>query len=175
MAARLPWDQQVAQAGSHQATASNRALALSLLDLEVEQIALVACVEFDGAEDRTVVGVTRRPGLRNAVDVQIENEVDRRRLTIALSCHEFSEENSANGSSLTDTGFNISIRFLEFRHIRDFDRFADGATVPLEIYPDDPPTLPELPPGFQRKLLSPLIHPEIRSLSEAERGATSWE
>jgi hypothetical protein len=43
-----------------------------------------------------------------------------------------------------------------------------SATVPLEIHPDDRPELPPLPPGYQRNLLSPFYHPELRSLSEPD-------
>jgi hypothetical protein len=137
-------------------------------DSEVEQIALVARKEFDREDEWSVSSVARRSGQRDVVDLRIERDLDQRRLTIPLTCQEFSEENPANGSRLTDMVFNISIRLLEFNGIRGFDEFEDGATVPLEIYPDDGHQLPTLRPGVRRNLLSPFSHPELR-LSEHEQ------
>jgi hypothetical protein len=137
-------------------------------DSEVAQIALVAREEFEQEAEWKVSTVFRPSGRRNVVEIHIENDRDHRCLIIPVTCQEFSEENPANGSQLTDTVFNISIRLMEFNGIRGFDEFEDGATVSLEIYPADRPELPPLPPGFERKLLSPFYHPELRSLSEPD-------
>jgi hypothetical protein len=127
-------------------------------DSEVEQIALVAHEQF-GQDGRWVVNsVARRSALRDVVHLQIENEQDDRRVTIPLTCQEFSEPNPANGSQLTDTVFNISIRLMEFTDIRGFDEFEDGATVPLEIYPEGRAQPDKLPSGVERHLMSPFRH-----------------
>ena len=135
-------------------------------DSEVEQIAQVARWEFGQEGEWTVSRVTRSPGHPDAVDVQIDSTLDQRRLTIPLTYQEFSEENSANGSQLTDAVFNISVRLMEFRHIRGFDEFEDGATVPLDIYPEGRPglfdDLPRLPPGHRYNLISPFYRDELQ-------------
>lgn len=127
-------------------------------DSEVEQIALVAHEQFGRDGGWVVNSVTRRSGLRDVIHLQIENERDHRRVTVPLTCQEFSEENPANGSQLTDTVFNISIRLMEFTDIRGFDEFEDGATVPLEIYPEGRAQPDTLPPGAERHLMSPFWH-----------------
>jgi len=136
-------------------------------DCEVGHIAQVARWEFEEEGEWTVSRVTRSPGHPDVVNLQIDSTLDQRRLTIPLTYQEFSEANSANGSELTDAVFNISVRLMEFRHIRGFDEFEDGATVPLDIYPESRPglfdDLPPLRPGNQYKLISPFYRTERRS------------
>jgi hypothetical protein len=135
-------------------------------DSEVGQIAHVARWEFGQEGEWTVSRVTRGAGHPDVVNVQIDSTLNQRRLTIPLNYQEFSEENSANGSQLTDAVFNISVRLMEFRHIRGFDEFEDGATVPLDIYPEGRPglfdDLPRLPPGHRYNLISPFYRDELQ-------------
>jgi hypothetical protein len=107
-------------------------------DLEVEQISAVVHEEFQQSQDSrwSVNDVRRRPGSMETVEVEIEHQEDHKRLTIELQYQEYAEENQANGSDLTDTVFNVSIRLMEFSVIRGFDEFPNGAIFPLEIYPD---------------------------------------
>jgi hypothetical protein len=72
-----------------------------------------------------------------------------------VTCQEFSKENPANGSQLTDTVFNISIRVLDFDGIRGLDEFDNGATVPFVTYPGGGPEPEKLAPGVHRRLISP--------------------
>jgi hypothetical protein len=126
--------------------------------------------EFDDEEDWNLSGVERRSGEPDVVDLQIENGLDHRRLTIPITRQDCPGGYFPNESQLTDSVFDISIRLLEFRHIRGFDEFEDGATVPLlEIYPegrgpfDD---LPPLPPGHTWNLVSPFYKEERQGDSE---------
>ncbi len=139
-------------------------------DSEVGQIAHVARWEFAEEGEWTVSRVTRSPGQPDVVNLQIDSRLDQRRLTIPLTYQEFSEANSANGSELTDTVFNISVRLMEFRHIRGFDEFEDGATVPLDIYPEGRPglfdDLPPLQPGHRYNLISPFSTEPLRDDSQ---------
>lgn len=136
-------------------------------DSEVEQIGLIVRGEFDDEEDWSVSSVERRSGRRDVVDLQIYNVLDHRRLTIPIARQEFPGGYFPNESQLSDAVFDLSIHLLEFRHIRGFDEFEDGATVPLlDIYPEGRPglfdDLPPLSPGHRYNLSSPFFRTEQR-------------
>jgi hypothetical protein len=120
--------------------------------------------------ERTVVTVDRREGRPDLVDVTVRNEEDRRSIQFELSHREFEGSNPADGSQLTDTVFNISIRLMEFTGIRGFDEFEDGARSSLVTYPEKRQRLPDPEPGVHRNLLSPFWHELRPDTSDTEIG-----
>lgn len=105
--------------------------------LEVEQVRAIVEGWFRSESDWTVRNVTPRSTQPDVIDISVENEVDQRLVDLVLPHLEFEDENPANSSRLTDTVYNISIRFMEFMDIRGLDEFENGAITTLEIYPKD--------------------------------------
>jgi hypothetical protein len=124
-------------------------------DSELNELELVAHEEFENRSDAgwTVIEVRRgsKPGLAEL----IIDSTDHRQTVVLVDRSEYEEENPANGSCLSDVGFNFSIRLLEFNGIRGFEEFSGKSFADLELYPSDRPAPPPPPEGTTRSLRSP--------------------
>jgi hypothetical protein len=140
-------------------------------DSEVEQITQIVRGKFEQEADWSLSSAERRSGQRDVVDLHIQNDIDHRQLIVPLTYEDFPGGNFPNQSQLTDAVFDISISLMEFRHIRGFDEFEDGAAVPiLEIYPEGRNPLFDdllpLPPGHRNNLVSPFQTEQRRDESK---------
>jgi len=130
-------------------------VAADFSDSELMELDLVAREEFENCSDAgwAVIEVRRgsKPGQAELI---IESE-DHRQTVVLIDRSECEEENPANGSRLSDVGFNFSIRLMEYNGIRGFEEFSGKSIVDLELYPADRPGLPPPPEGTTRSLRSP--------------------
>jgi len=117
------------------------------------------CARSEFAEDSggwKVIEVRRSSGSPDQAELVLESITTGKPKVIFIDRAEFAEENDANGSRLSDVGFNFSIRLMEFHHIRGFEEFADESVMTLELYPPDrQQPMPPLPEGWTRDLRSP--------------------
>lgn len=124
-------------------------------DQELAELELVARNEFEEHSNAgwTVIEIRRstHPGRAELV---IESP-DRQQTVVLVNRSEYEEENTANGSDLSDVAFNFSVRLLEYNGILGFGTFAGKSTADLELCPPDEPGLPPAPEGMTRNLRSP--------------------
>jgi hypothetical protein len=124
-------------------------------DSELKELELVAHEEFEKRSDAGWTVIEVRRGLKPGLAELIIESTDHRQMVVLVDRSEYEEENPANGSRLSDVGFNFSIRLLEYNAIRGFEEFSGKTLADLEPYPADRPAPPPPPEDTTRSLRSP--------------------
>jgi hypothetical protein len=151
------WDRSLPYLGGVAEDFSNREiLAEDFSDREIQDIELVARAELEEYSEAgwTLAAVRRRPNVPGQAEIVV-NSPNHEPTVVLIDRSEFAEHNPANGSQLSEVGFNVSVRLMEFNGIRGFDAFAGQSEATLELYPPDREVLPPLPEGHTRHLRHP--------------------